>query len=54
MQQDGRYLSGREHDEVVEAVMKDRTHLDIDGHHVEILEVKITEIDGAVVKVKVD
>lgn len=54
VKENGNFLSGRAFEEVVDAVQKDRTSCKVDGYVVHILEVDITEVDHAVVKVKVE
>ena len=52
--ENGCFLYGIAHETVVDAVQKDRTSCVVDGHTVHILEVDMTDVDKAVVKVKVE
>jgi hypothetical protein len=54
VKENGCFLSGIAYEEVVDAVHKDATSCQVNGYTVHILEVKITAVDEAVVKVRVE
>lgn len=54
VKENGNFLDGRAYDKVVDAVQKDRTTCMVDGNTVHILRVKSTEVDHAVIEVKVE
>jgi len=53
VKENGRYLDGKERDEIIFAVEHDMDHTYIDGVRVDIKSVDITNVTNAVVKVKV-
>jgi len=54
VKENGCFLHSTAYVAVVDAVQKDRTSCTVDGHTVHILEVDMTDVDKAVVKVKVE
>ncbi len=51
--ENGKYLQGREYDEIVDAFQKDKSSVEIDGRKVDIVKADMTDVEEAVIIVEV-
>ena len=54
VKENGRYLDGKYFEAVVDAVMRDLTIVEIEGHTIEIVSHKVDENGNKITKVKTD